>query len=303
MAAFRVLPLARKVFSSASVVKSNIHAFEKIRGDLEDALRSWERRGSADEKNADSAEIAFDREIRMEKVSFAYPASDGRTALKEADITIARNRVVGFVGPSGSGKTTAADIMMGLLKPDSGRVVADGVEIDDSNRGAWGRMVGYAPQSIFLFDASIAENIAFGDFPPDMGKVEKAAALAGLDGFVESLPEGYRTGIGERGAKLSGGQRQRIGIARALYRDPPLVILDEPTSSLDGITEAAVIDAVRRLGREKTVVIVAHRAAAIRECDELFLFEDGAVVARGAYEELISKSASFRAMAGENGED
>ncbi len=174
------------------------------------------------------------------------------------------------------------------------------MEVSGHRLPLWQRTVGYVPQQIFLADDTIAGNIAFG-VPPrlvDRDAVEQAARIANLHDFiVKDLPEGYETFVGERGVRLSGGQRQRIGIARALYRDPQLLILDEATSALDNVTERAVMDAVHNLGGEKTVVLVAHRLSTVRECDCIHLIEGGRVVASGPYETLIDESAEFRALA------
>jgi ABC-type multidrug transport system fused ATPase/permease subunit len=205
------------------------------------------------------------------------------------------------VGSTGSGKTTIVDVILGLLHPEAGALIADGVEVRRDDLRRWQRTVGYVPQQIFLADASVTANIAFG-VPPwevDHAAVERAARVADLHDFVVGeLPDGYSTSVGERGVKLSGGQRQRVGIARALYRDPQLLILDEATSALDNVTERAVMDAVHNLGGQKTIILVAHRLSTVRECDCIHLVDRGRVVASGSYERLIDDSAQFRALAG-----
>ena len=173
-----------------------------------------------------------------------------------------------------------------------------------ANRRAWQRAIGYVPQAIFLTDESVASNIAFG-LPPeaiDRAAVERAARIAELHDFVMAeLPQGYDTPVGERGVRLSGGQRQRIGIARALYHDPDVLILDEATCALDNLTEKAVMDAVHNLGHAKTIVLIAHRLSTVRACDTIFMMEAGRVVAQGRYDELIAENQTFRAMAGGHG--
>src|SRR5690606_9850129 len=196
--------------------------------------------------------------------------------------------------------TTTVDLVLGLLRPSEGVIVADGIEITDERVRAWQRSVGYVPQQIFLADDTVAGNIAFG-FPArdiDMAAVERAAGIANLHDFVtRELPDGYETKVGERGVRLSGGQRQRIGIARALYHDPDVLILDEATSALDNLTEQAVMEAVHNLGRKKTIVLIAHRLSTVRNCDEIFLIEKGKLIDQGTYQDLLRESTRFRAMA------
>ena len=206
----------------------------------------------------------------------------------------------GFVGETGAGKTTLVDVILGLLEPEVGQLSVDGVPITDANRRAWLKTIGYVPQHIFLADDTVAANIAFGVAPRDidMAEVERAARIANLHDFVAGeLEQGYDTLIRERGIRLSGGQRQRVGIARALYRDPDLLIMDEGTSALDNITERVVIEAVNNLARAKTIILIAHRLTTVRSCDRIFVFERGRVLASGAYDELVASNERFRGMA------
>jgi ABC-type multidrug transport system fused ATPase/permease subunit len=235
----------------------------------------------------------------LREVHYTYPAAE-RPALAGLDLTIAANTTVGLVGATGAGKTTAVDVLLGLLEPQRGGLEVDGLAVGPDNRRAWQRTLGYVPQQIFLTDDSVAANIALG-VPPaeiDTAAVERAARIAELHDFVEGeLPQGYATTIGERGVRLSGGQRQRIGIARALYHDPDVLILDEATSALDNRTERAVMDAVHNLGHAKTIVMIAHRLSTVRDCDAIFVLEQGRCVAKGTYDELIDGSRSFRELA------
>lgn len=207
---------------------------------------------------------------------------------------------MGFVGPSGSGKSTAADVLLGLLRPESGEVSVDGESLDDANREAWQQCLAYVPQHIFLTDGSIAENIAFG-IPRseiDMDRIGQAGRLAQIDQFVSGLEKGYDELIGERGVRLSGGQRQRIGIARALYRNASVLVFDEATSALDGMTEQEVMSAIEGLQGQRTIILIAHRLTTVRQCDAIFEFENGRVVRSGTYDELLATSERFRKMAG-----
>jgi ABC-type multidrug transport system fused ATPase/permease subunit len=204
------------------------------------------------------------------------------------------------VGPTGSGKTTTVDILLGLLKPRSGLLQVDGVVVDGKNLRAWQHNLGYVPQQIYLSDDTIAHNIALGveDDDLDMQAVENAARMAKIHEFIVSeLPESYQTIVGERGIRLSGGQRQRIGIARALYRNPEVLILDEATSALDGITESAIMDTLDRLAHKKTIILIAHRITTVRACDKIFILEKGVLTAQGDYSELMKSSPLFRNLA------
>lgn len=200
---------------------------------------------------------------------------------------------------TGSGKSTTLDLLMGLLDPTQGQLLVDGQPLNGECMRTWQRTIAHVPQSVFLADASIAENIALG-IPADaidMGRVQEAARQAQIAEFIESSDEGYNAFVGERGVRLSGGQRQRIGIARALYKKATVLIFDEATSALDNITERSVMEAVQRLSRDLTVLLIAHRITTIQACDIIFELRDGRVVAQGSFDELVERSSSFRLMA------
>ncbi len=245
------------------------------------------------------APLRLDRELTLSGISFTYSTA-GRAALHGLDMTIKARTTVGIVGGTGAGKTTLVDLVLGLLTTDTGTIAVDGTPITQANLRTWQKALGYVPQAIFLTDDTIAANIAFG-IPKDqidMAAVERAARTAALHDFVTSdLPLRYDTIVGERGVRLSGGQRQRIGIARALYRDPALLIMDEATSALDNITERVVMEAVQNIRADKTIVLIAHRLSTVRSCDVIFLLEHGRVVAQGTYDELVSGNETFRKMA------
>jgi len=194
-----------------------------------------------------------------------------RHVLKKVSLTIPHNKSVAFVGPSGAGKSTLVDIILGILSPQLGYVFYSGMSIHH-NVDEWLKNVGYIPQSIYLLDETILENVAFGIDKDEINKemVWSALEQAQLKEYVESLPDGLQSQIGERGIRLSGGQRQRIGIARALYGNPPILVLDEATSALDSETEKAVMEAIHNLKGRKTVIIVAHRLSSIEHCDMVF---------------------------------
>ena len=295
VAGLRMLPAVQLVYHSLSAMRVGRAVLDIVHRDLHLLGKS----GSDLPDESGRAPLKLTQKLQLEDVKYAYPNME-RAAIEGMNMTIAANTTVGIVGGTGAGKTTTVDVILGLLTPDSGRMTADGVEINLSNIRAWQDNVGYVPQQIFLTDDTVAANIAFGvpEEKRDQAKIERAAKIASLHDFVLSeLPEGYSTWVGERGVRLSGGQRQRIGIARALYHDPDILILDEATSALDNITERAVMDAVSNLGHAKTIIMIAHRLTTVQDCDTIFLLENGCVSASGTYEELVEKNTVFRSMA------
>lgn len=229
--------------------------------------------------------LSFERDLVFKTVSFFYPHSS-RPAVEGIDLVVPKGARVGLAGRTGSGKSTLMDLVLGLLSPDNGRILADGVELTDDNRSAWQARIAHVPQSIYLSDASIAENIAFG-VPAaaiDRERVAAAAAQAELNEVIEALPQGYDTPVGERGVRLSGGQRQRVGIARALYKRADVLVFDEATSALDMETEAAVMGAIERLGRDLTIFIIAHRLSTLDACDMVVTLDSGRVQSVGKRE-------------------
>jgi ABC-type bacteriocin/lantibiotic exporter with double-glycine peptidase domain len=218
------------------------------------------------------AAMSLHHEIRLQGIRFAYPTAPNKWILDRFDLVIPANGSVGIVGKSGAGKSTLMDILLGLLHPQDGTMSVDGVPITAENTADWQRTVGYVPQHIYLSDSSVAENIAFG-VPREainMTAVERAARAAQIHDFVtRELPQGYATQVGDRGIRLSGGQRQRIGIARALYRDPAVLLMDEATSALDEQTEEALNEAIRHLSGSKTIIVIAHKKASLQYCQQI----------------------------------
>ena len=251
-------------------------------------------------REKDAPALRLTERLELDDVRYSYPLAE-RPALDGLSLAIPARSTVGIVGGTGAGKTTAIDIVLGLLTPDAGRLLVDGMPIVAENVRAWQRSIGYVPQQIFLTDDTVSANIAFGLDAADIDQaaVERAARIAEIHDFVlREMPQGYATPVGERGVRLSGGQRQRIGIARALYHDPDVLILDEATSALDNLTEKAVMDAVHNLGHAKTIIMIAHRLSTVRACDTIFMLEHGRVVAEGSYDDLIETNRQFRALAG-----
>lgn len=262
-AAYRLLPAAQIMYRGFARLKFSTALLDNIHRDLSLVTA---------ESLAGNSMLAPKREIRLQGIRYAYPSKPGKPVLDGLDLIIPTNSSFGIAGPSGAGKSTLMDILLGLLQPQAGTLSIDGIPITSSNVADWQRAIGYVPQHIYLADASVAENIAFG-VPKeqiDMQAVERAARAAQLHEFIAGeLPDGYATFVGERGIRLSGGQRQRVGIARALYRDPPVLFFDEATSALDAQTEEAVNEAIRALSGDKTIVVIAHKEASLRGCDKI----------------------------------
>jgi ATP-binding cassette subfamily B protein len=244
------------------------------------------------------APLLIQNAVRLDAVRFRY-TSDGPWVLDGLNLVIAKGARVGFVGSTGSGKSTTLDLLMGLLVPTEGELLVDGQPISGNRLRAWQRSIAHVPQSIYLADNTLAENIAFG-VPPDtidLDRVQRVARQAQIADFIESNPEGYQAYVGERGVRLSGGQCQRIGIARALYKQASVLVFDEATSALDNATEQSVMDAIGELNSDLTILLVAHRLTTVRHCDTIVELEHGRVVAQGTYEQLLECSPSFSRMA------
>lgn len=282
VAAVRLLPSTTRISGAVNSLAFQEPMLDNLIKNLK-AAREWEQQAKQ-AKEAQPAEHAKDRQLTFQKqfelshIRFRYPNAETEV-LKDADMVIPAGKSVGIIGASGSGKTTAVDILLGLLKPQSGEVLSDGANIRNDYYG-WLSHLSYIPQAIYMLDDTIRANVAFGcqKNSIDDEKVWRAIEEAQLKPLIQSLPEGIETKIGERGVRLSGGQRQRIGIARALYNDPELVIFDEATSALDNETEAAIMESINRLHGKKTLVIIAHRLTTIEECDIIFRVENGKII-------------------------
>ncbi len=297
LAGFKLLPAFQQIYSSMGHVKGNIAAFESIREDLLASQVEEESKSTLVTKSA-LPKIKLSKSINLQDITFTYP-SKSEPALKSFNMHIPSNKVTGIVGPSGGGKSTAIDILLGLIQPQQGQLIIDEHIIDKQSCRAWQDTIGFVPQSIFLSEGTIAENVAFGIPEDEIDNVQviKAIELAHLDELITALPQGLNTRIGERGVQLSGGQRQRIGIARALYHDAQVLVFDEATSALDGITEKMIMDAIHDFSGQKTIIMIAHRLKTVQQCDTIFFIKDGSVVDQGTYSELIEKNDYFRRMA------
>lgn len=294
LAAFKLLPALQQIYSSVAQIKGSLAAFEAVKGDLESSVDSQK----SITKETLSIRTELKQQITLSDIQFSYPGKS-RPAVNGVTMTIPVNSVVGLVGSSGSGKSTLIDLLLGLLTPQSGHLYMDDTCITAENKRAWQNTLGFVPQSIFLSEGSIAENIAFG-LPAadiDIKQVNKTLKLAHLTELVEELPNGVSTKVGERGVQLSGGQRQRIGIARALYHEADVLVFDEATSALDGITEKIVMDAIHEFSGQKTIIMIAHRLKTVQKCDVIYLMAHGKIVDSGTYEHLVEHNTEFKKMA------
>ena len=280
-AAFRLLPAVNRVIANLQLINLSRPILNDLYSDL----------GLVDQEQAAQPRIGiFSSVIDLRNISFSYE-SELKPVLCDVSMRVARGEAVGLIGPSGSGKSTLIDLLLGLLDPQEGEVLIDGIDMHLNLRW-WQDQIGYVPQTIFLTDDTLRRNVAFGLSKNEIKEesIQTAIRSAQLEEFVATLPNGLDTVVGERGVRLSGGQRQRIGIARALYHNPSVLVLDEATSSLDTETEHGVMQAVQALQGDKTVIIVAHRLSTVEYCDRLYRLEDSRIVDEGSFEEVINRT-------------
>jgi ATP-binding cassette subfamily B protein len=290
LGAQRLLPILQQLYGNLTFIFGSRSSLEDVLGLLEQPMiNSIDANVSRIEKLTGS--------IQIDRMSFRYGDGDS-WILSDVSLFIPKGSFVGIVGATGSGKSTLLDLLMGLLTPSMGKILVGGISIGDVGSGVWQKLVAHVPQTIYLADSTIAENIAFGEAVANinMQKVLWAAQRAQLSDYIESQPEGYKSLVGERGVRLSGGQRQRIGIARALYKLTPFLVLDEATSALDGKTEHAILSTLESLKGNLTVIMVAHRLSTIKNCDLIVELENGRIKAQGSYGELVQISPSFNKL-------
>lgn len=297
-AGYRLLPALHVVFAGLVTIRFHLPAIASVHADYIRTMRpATPAVGPSD--TTPSPRVALREALQLTNVSFTYEGAPA-PALRDVSLTIRATETIGLVGRTGAGKTTLADIILGLYEPTAGRITVDGILLTGPAIAAWQRRVGYVPQTVFLANASITENIALG-LPLqqiDLAAVHRAAHMAQADGFIQALPQQYDTLVGERGVKLSGGQRQRIGIARALYHQPDVLVFDEATNALDGLTEDEVMEAIRAFSSERTIVLIAHRLRTVEACDRIVMLHEGQVLAEGSYARLLETSDSFRRFVG-----
>ncbi len=293
---YRLMPSINRIITSRLAIKYSRHSLEVVWSDL--GRQPATLSGSIAERT-DSASVRFMTSIALRNISFRYNYDQLQKTIDKFTMEIRKGQTIGIVGASGSGKTTVVDILLGLLFPEEGAVLVDERPLTRADMRAWHALIGYIPQDIFLYDESLLKNVAFGveDTAIDRDAVKRAIRAAQLEEFVNTLPAGLDTVMGDRGIRLSGGQRQRVGIARALYRDPEILVFDEATSSLDSLTEREIERAIERLGGQKTIIIIAHRLTTVMKCDKLYLMDEGRITASGTYEELLEQSPTFQRLA------
>lgn len=284
LGAQRLLPALQQIYFSWSTIKGYQAILIEVTTQLNQPL-SQRIAG-----NNNSHPLSFKNHIILENLEFNYQNSN-ISVLNNINLTIPKGSKVGFIGTTGSGKSTLLDIIMGLLLPSKGHLKIDDVVVNKNNMSSWQSNIAHVPQSIFLSDASMAENIAFGISLDkiDMTKVKEATKQACLNTFIQALPNSYQTSVGERGVQLSGGQRQRIGIARALYKEASVIIFDEATSALDTNTEFNIMKAIHSLDKNLTILIIAHRLTTLKNCDVIYKLEQGSIIASGTYQEMIQE--------------
>ncbi|MFJ3056130.1 ABC transporter ATP-binding protein [Herbaspirillum sp. NPDC087042] len=289
-AAIRIMPALNRILNATISIRQATYHINAVCTELD---RKSEGVG-LEANDASPNEISFTTDIQFDHLAFSYPGHD-TPVLHDLSLRIERGKSIAFVGSSGAGKTTAVDLLLGLLEPGRGQILVDGTPLSHGVARSWRRNFGYVPQTIYLSDDSIRNNIAFGQLPHEIDEARVNAVIeqAQLSSLVARLPDGLDTIVGDRGARLSGGQRQRIGIARALYRNPPILVLDEATSALDNETEREITEAIRALSGDKTVILIAHRLSTIAHCDKIVFLVDGAVKASGTYQELLRDCELF----------
>jgi ATP-binding cassette subfamily C protein len=289
----RLVPCANRITWAITTIRYGIPSMDEVVSQIKISEKCLVN--LQDERFA--KKMKFEDRIELKSVTYLYE-NTANPSCDSISLSIRKNSCVGLVGSTGAGKTTISNLITGLLNPLKGEVLVDGQNIQSQLR-SWQVQIGYVPQSIYLMDDTIQGNVAFGVNRENVkeNKVWEALKLAQVDNFVRDLPNQLDTVVGENGVRLSGGQRQRIGIARALYRDPQLLVLDEATAALDNETERALMDAIETLSGKKTIILIAHRLTTVKRCDVVFYLDNGQLIDSGTHESLLRKNADFKKMA------
>ncbi len=291
-AGYRLIPAIQQIYGSITQINFSRPALNLLHRNIKEL--NYPKYSDVNSKE----KINLKKELILKNVCFNYPETKMK-ALNNIKINISAFSKIGIVGSTGSGKTTLIDIILGLLDPQQGNIIVDDKIINRENLNCWQKSIGYVPQQIYLSDETVTANIAFGvsEDKIDYQAIEKSAKIANIHDFiVNQLPNGYSTLVGERGVRLSGGQKQRIGIARALYHNPELLILDEATSSLDNLTEQLITESINKLNKNITIIIIAHRLNTIKNCDKIFFLDKGIIKSSGKYEDLLIVNEDFKKM-------
>ena len=287
-AGYRLMPALQNIYASSAKLRYIVPTLNSLYEDFK-IFKSFDTQ-------QDQGVLTLNKEITLNNVYYQYP-NTSRIALNDINLKIPVRKTIGLVGTTGSGKTTTVDIILGLLEVKQGTLEVDGKVINKKNCRAWQKSIGYVPQNIYLTDDTIEANIALGVSSKEINleTVKNVCKIANLHEFITSeLPNQYKTIVGERGIRLSGGQKQRIGIARALYHNPQILILDEATSSLDNMTEKLVMEEINDIGKDITIVIIAHRLSTIKNCDIIYLLDKGQLKNKGTFEEIINANDNFQ---------
>lgn len=302
LAGYKLLPAAQVIYKSLTLIKGNASAAYHISNYMDLAEK---RASHVIATDVDREKFKDFRKLQLSQVNYRYPKSNN-TVVSEIALDLHNNTLVAFVGGSGAGKTTIANLIAGLIRPSDGELVIDGVSIDSKNLRDWQSCIGYVPQTVFMLDDTILNNVCFGqEGEVDLERVKEACRKANLDEFIESLPLQYETKVGENGDLLSGGQKQRLAIARALYKEPSVLILDEATSALDNITERKILSEITKLSDDMLVIMIAHRLSTVELSPHIHVLESGKVIDVGSFEYLLRESDYFRELVrgSEEGED
>lgn len=292
MAGYKILPAAQGIYKSITILKGHGKVVWDVSKEFDDAVLTATKKD-----NTVVESLMLKKSLEVKDITYTYP-NEPKPAIKNMSFTVPANSLVAFVGGSGAGKTTVANLVCGLITTDSGEIDIDDTPLEGINVKRWQHSIGYVPQNIFMINDTVAKNITFGvpDEEVDEEKVKLAAKRANIHDFIESMSSGYETKVGENGDLLSGGQRQRLAIARALYREPSMLILDEATSALDNITERNILKEIRTLSESMTIIMIAHRLSTVEKCDNIFVFQTGKIAETGTYHELLEKSDYFREL-------
>jgi ABC-type multidrug transport system fused ATPase/permease subunit len=292
IASLRLMPSASQCLQALGSLRHGSHTIDILYLDLKEIERSEEvslvqANSINSQKKSTNVNLNYREKIELKQVTYSYSNVE-EAALKNISLKLKKGESIALIGKSGAGKTTLVDVILGLLQPQSGDILVDGVSIYKNIR-SWQNLIGYIPQSIFLTDDTLERNIAFGvpDSSIDSQKLKKAIKAAQLQELIEQLPEGIKTEVGERGVRLSGGQRQRVGIARALYHEREILVLDEATAALDNETESLVTEAIKALAGSKTLIVIAHRLSTVDHCDRVYLLEKGRLIKSGSYQDVV----------------